>query len=106
MDEELVCVTVQSKADEAEADFSARLIDFWTHMLRAYKEPFESVIAESTEFEKVGNQFTRQYLAEESVLDLLEQEMTTAGIDHEPIDRDDTYSRYEAVPPEWMQIEH
>ena len=31
---------------------------------------------------------------------------TAARLGHEPIDRDDVYSKYEAVPPEWMWIEH
>ena len=37
---------------------------------------------------------------------MLESELAAAGLDHEPIDRDDLYSKYEASPPEWMQIEH
>ena len=29
-----------------------------------------------------------------------------ANVGHAPIDRDDTYSKFEAVPPDWMWIEH
>jgi len=41
-----------------------------------------------------------------SVVDRLERELTAAGVDHEPIDRDDHYSKFEATPPHWMWIEH
>jgi hypothetical protein len=40
------------------------------------------------------------------VAELLERELAAAGVEHAPIDRDDVYTKYEAVPPEWMQIEH
>jgi len=46
------------------------------------------------------------YLFLEEVRDLLEKEVNTAGIEYEPIDPDEVYSKYEASPPEWMQIEH
>lgn len=104
--DEFICITVVSALEEDEAAFSARLSRFWTHMLRSFKDDFEKVYAETTEFEAARGRLTRQYLAEEEVVDLVAREMTAAGIDHEPIDREDTYSRYEAVAPEWMQIEH
>ena len=46
------------------------------------------------------------YLAEETVVGVLEPELAAAGLEHDPIDRDDVYSKYEAVSPDWMQIEH
>ncbi|MFO0947077.1 MAG: hypothetical protein U1D30_14230 [Planctomycetota bacterium] len=104
--DEFVCITALSRTDETEEAFSARLTRFWTHMLRSFKDDFEKVYAETTEFETARGRLSRQYLAEDEVVDLVIREMKTAGIDHEPIDRDDTYSRYEAVAPEWMQIEH
>ena len=42
----------------------------------------------------------------EEVLPLLEREFARDGFEHEPVDRDDTYTKYETVAPEWMQIEH
>src|SRR5262249_56587762 len=101
-----VCVTVRSQPGEAEAEFAARLSRFWTHMLRDRTADFERVYAETTRFEPAGDRLTRQYLAELGVADLLEGELAAAGLEHEPIDRDDLFSKYEAAPPDWMQIEH
>jgi hypothetical protein len=104
--DEYVCITVLSRPGESEADFSARLSRFWTHMLRTRKPDFERVYAETTEFEDQGGRLARQYLAELAVAGVVEGELRTAGLDFEPIDREELFSRYEAVPPEWMQIEH
>ena len=104
--DEYVYITVLSQPGEAQAAFAARLSRFWTHMLRNFKSDFEQVYAETTEFEDQGGRWSRQYLAAAAVIDLLEKELRAAGLDFEPIDRDEIYSRYEAVPPEWMQIEH
>ncbi len=104
--DEYVCITVLSKAGETEVDFAARLSRFWTHLLRSRKADFEKVYAETTEFEEAGGRWSRQYLAELAVADVVEAELLAAGVDFEPIDRDELFSKYEAVPPEWMQIEH
>jgi hypothetical protein len=104
--DEYVCVTVLSRPSETEADFAARLSRFWTQLLRTRKNDFERVYAETTRFEDAGGRLARQYLMEVGVADLVEAEMKAAGLDHEPIDREELFSRYEAVPPEWMQIEH
>src|SRR5262249_48360525 len=104
--DEYVCLTVLSQPGENQADFAARLSRFWTHMLRNRKSDFERVYAETTNFEEAGERLSRQYLAQLEVIDLLESEMRAAGVDFEPVDRDDIFSRYEATPPEWMQIEH
>jgi hypothetical protein len=105
--DEYVCITVLSRPDEAEADFKARLSRFWTHMLRTRKADFEKVYAETNEFEEQhGGRRSRQYLAELGVADVVEAELGAAGIDFEPVDREELFSKYEAVPPEWMQIEH
>lgn len=104
--DEYVCITVISKPGETPADFSARLSRFWTHLLRTRPEDFEKIYAETTSFERKGECHTRQYLAECRVVPLLESEMQTAGVEFEPIDLDELYSKYEASPPHWMQIEH
>ena len=75
-------------------------------MLRRRKADFEKVYAETTQFEEAGGRWSRQYLAQADVADVLEAELTAAGLEFEPIDRDELFSKYEAVPPEWMQIEH
>jgi hypothetical protein len=104
--QEYVCITVVSNPGEGEHAFSARLSQFWTHMLRNYKDDFEKVYAETTEFEEDDDCQTRQYLAEPDVVDLVTAEMTKANVQFRPVDPDDTYTKYEAVPPDWMQIEH
>ena len=104
--DEFLCLTVVSKPGEAQADFAARLSRFWTHMLRSHKPEFEKVYAETTAFGTQGESVTRQYLVQADVVDLLEREFAAAGIAHAAIDRDDTYSKFEATPPDWMWIEH
>jgi hypothetical protein len=104
--EEFVCLTVRSRAGEAAADFAARLSRFWTHMLRNRQSDFENVYAETTAFEQDAGRLTRQYLVRECAVDVVVEELAAAGVDHAPVDRDDAYSKYEATPPHWMQIEH
>jgi hypothetical protein len=104
--DEYVCITVLSAPGEGRSEFAARLSRFWTHMLRNYKSDFEKVYAEKAAFEQKADRLTRQYLALDEVVPLLEAEFAKAGVHHEPVDRADTYSKYEAVAPEWMQIEH
>jgi hypothetical protein len=104
--DEFVCLTVISQPGECEADFSARLSRFWTHMLRTRKDDFEKVYAEATMFERGEGKLKRHYLIEPEVAPLMEQELRGAEIDFQPIDLDETFSRYEAVRPDWMQIEH
>ena len=104
--DEYVCITVLSRSGETQADFSTRLSRFWTHLLRTRKTDFERVYAETTEFEEQTGRWSRQYLAELVVAGVVESELKAAGLDHEPVDREELFSRYEAVSPEWMQIEH
>jgi hypothetical protein len=104
--DEYVCVTVRSRPGEGTADFAARLSHFWTHMLRNHKGDFERVYAETTCFAEDAGRWTRQYLVADEVVSLLERELQAAGLDHAPTDRDEVFTKYEAVPPEWMQIEH
>lgn len=104
--EEYVCIEVQSREGESRESFSARLSDFWTQMLRRHEEQFEKVFAEAAEFEGGQSQWSRRYLAEESVVEFLVLQLRAAGLTPAPIDPHDTYSKYEAVAPDWMQIEH
>jgi hypothetical protein len=104
--DEFVCITVRSVPGETDADFSARLSHFWTHMLRTRQADFERVYAETTKFEHDAGRLTRRYAVEEPVVDVLESELGGAGLEHDPVDREDVYSKYETVAPDWMQIEH
>jgi hypothetical protein len=101
-----ILLTVLGRQGEAEADFALRLSGFWTGVLRDRPDDFEKVYAESTRFEARGNRPARQYLAEAAVAATLEARLRDAGLDFEPIDRDDLYSKYEASGADWMQIEH
>jgi hypothetical protein len=104
--EEYVCITVLSKPGEPQEAFSGRLSALWTGMLRSSKDDFEKVYAETTEFEEHGNRRSRQYLVEEGVIEVVERAFKVAGMDYQPIDREEVFSKFEAVAPEWMQIEH
>jgi hypothetical protein len=104
--EDYLSLVVRSRPGEDEAAFKTRLSEFWTGMLRNHPDEFEKVYAETVRFEADGDQRTRKYLFEASVADLLEEKLSAAALDHEPIDRDDVYSKYEATPPDWMWIEH
>jgi hypothetical protein len=101
-----LCLTILSQPRESQADFSNRLSRFWTHMLRNFKADFEKVYAETSAFDTAGDCLSRMYLFQEAIIDRLAAELQAAGLAHEPIDRDELYSKYEAAPPEWMQIDH
>lgn len=104
--EEYNCLTVLSHPGESQNAFAARLSHLWTHMLRQRVDDFEKVYAETTEYEDAGGRWSRQYLVECSAIEVVEMELRLAEVDFEPIDRDELFSKYEATPPEWMQIEH
>ena len=104
--EEFVSLTVLSAPGESRPDFATRLSHLWTHMLRNNKADFEKVYAEKTAFETREDRHGRQYLVRAEILPLLLGELAKVELEHEPVDLDDTYSKYEAVAPEWMQIEH
>jgi hypothetical protein len=103
---EYICVTILGRVGEPEAKFAARLSEFWSDMLRELPDEFERVYAEAIAFEEVDGRVSRQYLVEAELADLLEARLRQARLDFLPIDRDDRYSKYEATPSEWMQIEH
>ena len=106
MEDEFLCITAVSHVGENEEEFSARLSQFWTHMLRTFPDDFERVYAETIEFEEDDDHVTRQYLCEDAAVDVVLREMKLADIAHQPVDRDEHWSKYEATPTEWWQIEH
>lgn len=104
--EEYQGITLMGKKGEQEAAFSSRLSAFWTQVLRQVPELFEKVYAETTEFEDHGGCPSRKYAIEpDGVAPLLELVQKNA-LEFLPPDADDTYTRHEAVAPEWWQIEH
>ena len=92
--------------NESESLFSTRLSRFWTGILRLYPEQFEAVYAESSEFGRNDNRPTRQYAVEFAVVLFLQEQLEKVGIELLPVDPDNTYTRHEAVAPDWWQIEH
>jgi hypothetical protein len=104
--DEYVCITIRSRPEETVDAFNKRLIDFWSVMLRGKKAEYEGVYAETTKFSSVDDRMSRQYMVAADVADVLADQLSSARIDHDPIDRDDLYSKYEATPPEWFQIPH
>ncbi|HET6572135.1 MAG TPA: hypothetical protein VFG68_00910 [Fimbriiglobus sp.] len=100
------CLTLVGQPGEPETDFKARLTAFWTHLIRTRPDDYARVHAEATAFASSGERPTRQYLAEAGVVGALTAELTAAGVDFEPVDEDEVYSKYEASSPDWFQIEH
>ncbi len=104
--DEYVCVTVRSRPSEAADAFNKRLIGFWSGMLRRWPDEYKRVYAETSRFVVAGDRQTRQYMAGNEIADLLVAELAAAGIDYDPVDPDDLYSKDEATPPDWFQIPH
>lgn len=104
--DEYVVVTVRSGPGEPADAFIKRLIGFWSGMLRTRKDEYERVYAETSRFGSEEDRITRQYMVGSDVAALLAEELASAGIEHDPIDPDDLYSKFEATPPEWFQIPH
>lgn len=104
--DDYLSLTVHSRPDESPGDFKTRLSAFWTLMLRNHPDDFEKVYAETVEFDRAGDRLTRQYLIEAEVAGFLEIQLRESGMEFEPIDADEVFSKFEATPPEWMWIEH
>ncbi|QVL32414.1 hypothetical protein KIH39_00400 [Telmatocola sphagniphila] len=99
-------VHIRSKAGESEADFKSRLSELWTHLLRNHESEFEKVYAEASKFGRAGDRLVRQYLFEAEIQEFLESQLKEKQFEYEAIDPDDIYTKYEASPPDWFQIEH
>lgn len=104
--EEFQGLTVIGLKGEQDQSFSARLSAFWTKVLRQDPDLFEKVYAETSEFESENGCPTRKYAIEpEGVAEILRLAQAN-GVAFLPVDTEDTYTRHEAVAPEWWQIEH
>jgi hypothetical protein len=104
--DEYLILTVKARAGETADLFNGRLIEFWTHFLRTRPDDYERVYAETTRFETAGGRVTRQYMVGADAADTVVGQLAAAGIEYDPIDPDDLYSKYEATPPQWFQIPH
>jgi len=104
--DEYLCLTLLARPSESEADFKARLSTFWTSVLRTKPDDFEKVYAEAVAFERHADRLGRRYLIEAGVADALCESLAKAGLEFQPLDPDDLYSKYEAAPPDWFWIEH
>ena len=103
---EYLSVTLLGNPGESQAGFKSRLTAFWTHMLRNRPDDYEKVFAEASRFGIEGGRVSRQYLVEADVIDAVAVELSVHDIQYAEVDRDDTYSKYEAATPDWFQIEH
>ncbi|HEY3787307.1 MAG TPA: hypothetical protein VGL71_00575 [Urbifossiella sp.] len=104
--DEYLCLTLLSRPGESEANFKARLSAFWSKLLREKPDDFEKVYAEAVRFERTADRLGRRYLIESVVAGELLAALSQAGLEFEPLDTDDIYSKYEAAPPDWFWIEH
>jgi len=103
---EYLCVTLIANPGELEAAFKARLAAFWTHMLRTRKADYEKVYAEASRFGSADGRVSRQYMVEADAVEVLTAELSANGVAFAPVEKDDTYSKYEAASPDWFQIPH
>jgi hypothetical protein len=103
---EYLCLTLLSKPAESENAFKSRLASFWTQLLRTRPDDYKKVYAEATKFAMSEGQVSRQYMIEVAGLDLLIKDLIANAISFAPVERDDTYSKYEATSPDWFQIPH
>ena len=104
--DEFVILTVTGGPGEDEAGFKARLTAFWTHVLRTRPDDYEQVYAEASRFGRAGGRVSRQYMVGLAAVDAVAAELAAAGLGHDPVDRDDLYSKYEATSPDWFQLDH
>ena len=104
--DEYVSLTLVGRPGESESAFKARLSAFWTHILRTRPDDYEKVYAEATRFGSSAGRVSRQYMIEAGVGDVLAAELRAVGVDFEPIDADDVYTKYEASGPDWFQLDH
>ena len=101
-----VCLTLLANSGESEAAFKARLALFWTHLLRTRPDDYKRVYAEATRFIHEDDCIARQYMVEVDAVEVVTAELSAKGFAFQPVDLDDTYTKYEATSPDWFQIPH
>jgi broad specificity phosphatase PhoE len=105
-EDDYFCVTVKSHPSEDAESFNRRLIAFWSRMIREQKDAYVRVYAETSAIVAHGDRASRQYLVGSDAVELIARNMREAGVDHDPVDADEVYSRFEATSPDWFQIPH
>jgi hypothetical protein len=105
-EDDYLCLTVKSHSGENAESFNRRLITFWSQMLREQKDAYVRVYAETSLLGAHGDRASRQYLVGADAIATIERSLGEAGVDHDPIDADEMYSRFEATSPDWFQIPH
>ena len=103
---EYLCLTLLAQPSESESAFKSRLAAFWTQLLRTRPEDYLKVYAEAAKFSTSEGRISRQYMVEVDGVDLLLKDLSANEIECVDVDRDDTYSKYEATSPDWFQIPH
>jgi hypothetical protein len=103
---EYLCLTLLSKPSEPESAFKSRLASFWTQLLRTRPDNYLKVYAEASKFRTDEDRVSRQYMVEVDGVDVLLADLVANEIAYEPVEREDTYSKYEATSPDWFQIPH
>ena len=103
---EYLCLTLLSKSSETENAFKARLSSFWTFILRTRPGDYLKVYAEAAKFGMDNGRVSRQYMVEVEGVEVLIADLSANDFEYEPVDVDDTYSKYEATSPDWFQIPH
>ncbi len=104
--DEYLHLTLVARPGESAAAFGSRLTAFWTHVLRTRPADYARVYAEATRYGTSADRVTRQYMVEAGAIGALTGELTAAGVGFESVDEADTYTKYEASPPDWFQIAH
>lgn len=105
MHDYFLCLTLLGRDGEPEAAFKSRLYAFWTHVLRHRPDEYEGVYSEAVEFEDEDGRVSRRYMVRPSAVAALSAELTANGIDFQPLDEDDHYSKAEASSSEWFQLD-
>jgi hypothetical protein len=103
---EYLCLTLLANAGESEAAFKSRLTAFWTHLLRTRPDTYNAVFAEAKDFDTASGRVSRAYMVEADAADVVVAALAANSADVLPLDRDDTYTKYEVSGSEWFQIPH
>ena len=104
--DEYLCLTLVARPGESEGEFKSRLVALWSDVLRTRPDDYEAVYAEARDFEREGGRVARRYMVAPAGLAAITGALAVHGLDHLPVDEDDTYSKAEASSSEWFQVEH
>src|SRR5580658_5953326 len=100
---EHLCLILLFNPRDSESAFKSRLAAFWTTLIRTRPDDYAKVYAEASKFGTEDGRVSRQYLVEVDGVNVVLGDLAASGIEFVPVDRDDTYSKYEATSPDWFQ---